>query len=527
MVYFARWKIILIAVVCSFGVVFAIPNFLSRDLAESLPDWLPHKQISLGLDLQGGSHLLLEVEVDAVLKERLESLVDSVRVDLRKARIRYQGLGKEGLAVKVTIKDKAQAQEAFDLIRKLDAGTDPVLEEGGRILLTLTEQTIKERRNSAVDQSIEIVRRRIDETGVREPTIQRQGTDRILVQLPGLDDPERVKRLLGKTAKMTFHLADEKHTVSEAMAGRIPPGSMLLPDASDRGRDGRARMHLLRKRVMVSGDALVNAQPGSDSRNGEPVVNFRFDAAGGKRFGDATRANVNKIFAIVLDGKVISAPVIREAIMGGSGQISGNFTFQSAQDLALLLRAGALPAPLTILEERTVGPGLGADSIAAGKVASILGMILVIAFMVVAYGRFGIMADVALLANMILIGASLSLLQATLTLPGIAGIVLTIGMAVDANVLVFERIREELRIGRTPISAVDAGYSRAITTIIDANVTTLIAAVLLYQFGSGPVRGFAVTLAIGIVTSMFTAIMLTRLLVVTWLRRTKPDTLSL
>ena len=379
---------------------------------------------------------------------------------------------------------------------------------------------------AAVQQSIEIVRRRVDETGTREPTIQRQGDDRILVQLPGLDDPERIKRLLGKTAKMTFHLIDNRNSVEAAKAGRMPPGSRLL-SSDDVDSNGQSRMYLIRKRIMVSGDTLIDSQPSTDGRTNEPVVTFRFDTAGAKRFGLATSKNVGKLFAIVLDGKVISAPVIREPILGGSGQISGSFTFQSAQDLALLLRAGALPAPLTILEERSVGPGLGADSIAAGKIASILGMIAVLVFMAAAYGLFGFMADVALVVNMVLILGVLSFLQATLTLPGIAGIVLTIGMAVDANVLVFERIREEVRSGRTPISAVDTGYSRAFTTIMDANLTTLIAALLLYVFGSGPVRGFAVTLSIGIVTSMFTAIMLTRLLVVTWLRRTKPKVLLL
>ena len=525
MVYFAKWKIMLVAVICLLGVAYSAPNFLSRQQAELLPGWLPHQQVSLGLDLQGGSHLLLEVGVRAVIKERLESLVDSMRVELRKARIRYTGLGVAGNGATVTIKDPAKAEQARALLQGLDADTQLEF-EGSRIVLSLTEKAIRDRTSQAVQQSIEIVRRRVDETGTREPTIQRQGDDRILVQLPGVDDPERIKRLLGKTAKMTFHLVDQRNSVESAMAGRVPPGSKLLPYA---GRDpqNRGRMILVRKRVMVSGDTLVNAQPGQDSRTNEPVVNFRFDSAGAKRFGNVTSKNVGKLFAIVLDGEVITAPVIREPILGGSGQISGGFTFQEAQDMALLLRAGALPAPLTILEERSVGPGLGTDSIAAGKVASIIGMIAVVVFMALAYGLFGLMADVALLANIVLILAVLSLLQATLTLPGVAGIVLTIGMAVDANVLVFERIREEVRGGRPPISAVDAGYTRAFTTIIDANMTTLIAALLLYVFGSGPVRGFAVTLSIGIVTSMFTAIMLTRLLVVIWMQRTKPEALPL
>ena len=521
MVYFAKWKIVLVGIVCFLGVAFAAPNFIPKDQADLLPGWLPRQQVSLGLDLQGGSHLLLEVEIQAVVREYIESLVDSMRLELRKARIRYQGLGVEGEAAVVTIKDPDKVEEARGLLRALDPSTQ-LESDGNKISIALTDKALADRKNAAILQSIEIVRRRVDETGTREPTIQRQGADRILVQLPGVDDPERIKRLLGKTAKMSFHLVDQKNSVEAAMAGRIPPGSWLLP--SDEG-DGR--MYLIRKRVMVSGDTLIDSQPSFDSRTNEPVVTFRFDSAGAKRFGAVTAKNVGKLFAIVLDRKVISAPVIREPILGGSGQISGSFSIQGAQDLALLLRAGALPAPLTILEERSVGPGLGADSIAAGKIASIIGMIAVVVFMASAYGLFGFMADAALIVNMVLILGALSFLQATLTLPGIAGIVLTIGMAVDANVLVFERIREEVRAGRTPISAIDAGYSRAFTTIIDANLTTLIAALLLYAFGSGPVRGFAVTLSIGIVTSMFTAIMLTRLFVVTWLRRTKPDSLPL
>ncbi|PPR67113.1 MAG: hypothetical protein CFH02_01502 [Alphaproteobacteria bacterium MarineAlpha3_Bin1] len=521
MVYFAKWKMVLVGIICLLGLSFAAPNFIPLNQAEALPGWLPRQHISLGLDLQGGSHLLLEVDSKTVIREYLDSMVDAARIELRRDKIRYQGLGISGNGIQVTIKDEEKVDEARKLLRALER--DAVLDEDdGRIVMTLNERMIRDRKTAAVQQSIEIVRRRVDETGTREPTIQQQGDDRILVQLPGIDDPERIKRLLGKTAKMSFHLVDQRNSVESAMAGRIPPGSWLLPSE---GEDGR--MYLIRKRVMVSGDTLIDAQPSTDSRTNEPVVTFRFDSAGAKRFGSATSKNVGKLFAIVLDRKVISAPVIREPILGGSGQISGSFSFQSAQDLALLLRAGALPAPLTILEERSVGPGLGADSIAAGKIASIIGIILVVVFMVAAYGLFGFMADIALIVNMVLILGALSFLQATLTLPGIAGIVLTIGMAVDANVLVFERIREEVRSGRTPISSIDAGYSRAFTTIIDANLTTLIAALLLYAFGSGPVRGFAVTLSIGIITSMFTAIMLTRLMIVIWLRRTKPDVLPL
>ena len=513
----------LILAIVGLGFIFAAPNLFDEKVTKDFPGFFPHKQVNLGLDLRGGSHLLLEVKVEAVVKERLNSLVDGVRISLRREKIRYKRLGHRGSGVFVTILQADKVDLAKGLLIDLEQGFDVVL-DGGRISLRLNKEGLREIRNAAVAQSIEIVRRRIDETGTKEPTIQRQGEDRILLQLPGVDDPERVKRLLGRTAKMTFHLLDLDGSIEEAMEGRVPPGSLLLPsiDNNRGGNKDQPRHYLVLKRVAVGGDHLVDSQPSFDNRTNEPVVSFRFDTAGGKRFADVTRKNVNKPFAIVLDNKVVSAPVIREPILGGSGQISGGFTTEEANDLALLLRAGALPAPLVILEERTVGPGLGADSIAAGKVASVIGLVFVIIFMVIVYGLFGIFADIALIVNMVLIVSVLSALQATLTLPGIAGIVLTIGMAVDANVLVFERIREEVRAGRTPISAIDAGYSRAISTIIDANLTTLIAAVILFQFGSGPIKGFAVTLMIGIITSMFTAIMLTRLLVAGWIRRSRP-----
>ncbi len=524
MIYFAKWKIILIAVVCLAGFAYATPNFLARSVTEGLPGIIPHKQISLGLDLQGGSHILLEVEVEAVIRERLIAMVDGTRSQLRRARIGYRGLGVQGRGVAFTVRDPEKLSAARQLMRRGEADVE-VTSDGNRVIVQLTERALRERKSAAVQQSIEIVRRRIDETGVREPTIQRQGEDRILVQLPGVKDPERIKRLLGKTAKMTFQLVDTSMSAVQAKLGRPPAGSVVLPADSEVDAEDKPVLYLVRKRVMVSGEMLVDSQP--TFQDNQPVVNFRFDAVGGRRFGNVTRRNVDRPFAIVLDGKVISAPVIREPILGGSGIISGNFTVQSAKDLALLLRAGALPAPLTVLEERTVGPGMGADSIRAGKIASMLAVILVIVFMGAAYGTFGLMADTALIINMLLITGALSVLQATLTLPGIAGIVLTIGMAVDANVLIFERIREEQRNGRTPMSAVDAGYQRALTTIIDANLTTFIAAILLFQFGSGPIKGFAVTLAIGLATSMFTAIMVTRLMVVTWLVRRRPQRLPI
>jgi preprotein translocase subunit SecD len=537
MLDFPKWKILLVVAVCLTGLAFAVPNLLSRVTAESLPEWLPHQQINLGLDLQGGSHLLLEVETAAVVRERLLDMVQATRGALRAERIGYTGLGVQGQSVTLRVREPDDQARALEILRDLatpiqpslfgGGGRDIELEggEGGAITIRLTEQAIAERKQSAVSQSIEIVRRRVDETGTREPTIQRQGEERILVQLPGVDDPDRIKRLLGKTAKMVFRLVDVNTPVGEAQRGRVPPGSELLDSDTDVDSTGKPIQYVVRKRVMVSGENLIDAQP--TYQQGEPVVSFRFDSVGGRRFGQVTSENVGRPFAIVLDGKVISAPVIREAILGGSGIISGRFTVQEVSDLALLLRAGALPAPLKILEERSVGPSLGADSIRAGKIAAGLGLVLVIVFMVLAYGLFGLAANVALLTNLVLIAGALSLLQATLTLPGIAGIVLTIGMAVDANVLVFERIREEIRTGKTPFAAVDAGYRRALTTIIDSNVTTFIAAFLLFILGSGPVRGFGVTLSIGIATSMFTAVMLTRLVVVLWLRRRRPAALPI
>ncbi|MBK8909562.1 MAG: protein translocase subunit SecD [Rhodospirillales bacterium] len=527
MVHFTKWKIALVVLVCVAGLWCAWPNLLSRDTAAALPEWLPvPEQINLGLDLRGGSHLLLEVETGVVIQELMEALVDTARAELRQARIRYTGLGADGASVRVTIMEPGRLDEAVKLLRDADADT-AVSVDGDRITLTMTDAAIADRQRSAVAKTVEIVRRRIDETGVREPTIVPQGDDRVLVQLPGIDDPEQMKRLLGKTAKMAFHLADDQTPVAEALAGRVPPGSMLLPLDSQREGRGQQQRIVVQKRVVVSGEHLIDAQPTFDQQNNMPIVSFRFDTVGAKRFGDATSKNVGRRLAIVLDGRVISAPVIRDAILGGSGIITGDFTVEESNELSLLLRAGALPAPLRILEERSVGPELGADSITAGEVAGVVGLVVVAIFMVVAYGFFGVLADLALLFNIVLIVAALSVLQATLTLPGIAGIVLTIGMAVDANVLVFERIREEVRAGRTPISAIDTGYSRATTTIIDSNLTTLIAVTVLYVFGSGPIQGFAVTLALGILTSLFTAIMLTRMWVVLWLRRTRPKVIPI
>ena len=527
MVYFARWKMIVVVMICLLGIAYSLPNFLPKHMLDGMPSWLPSQQVNLGLDLQGGSHLLLEVQVDKVIQQYLEGIADTARVDLRGAKIRTRSISVDNQTVVVTLTSAADVDKAKPVLARIEPGTR-VSSDGAKLTIIPLDKTIAERRNSALQQTIEIIRRRVDETGTREPTIQRQGETRVLVQLPGLKDPERVIALLGKTAQLTFRLVDTENSVVEAQQrGRVPPGDLLLPATADSGKASAAQQgaYLVKRRALITGEDLVDAHQTFDPRTNQPVVSFRLNARGAKKFGEVTTKNVGRPFAIVLDNKVISAPVIQEPIITGSGQISGHFSVQSAEDLALLLRAGALPAPISVVEQRSVGASLGADSIASGKLACVVGMIAVAVAMTAVYSLFGIFANVALIANLFLILGLLSLLQATLTLPGIAGIVLTIGMAVDANVLIYERIREEVRAGRTPISAIDAGFGRAMATIVDSNVTTLIAAILLYAFGSGPVRGFAVTLAIGIITSMFTAIMVTRLCVVLWLRRTRPQTL--
>ncbi len=522
MMYFARWKVTLILAVLALGCIFALPNLLPLRVDERIPSWLPHQRVSLGLDLQGGSHLLLAADIDSVIHERLTSVVDAIRADLRKANIGYTGLGIEGKAVTLKLRDPAAIEQARGLLQSATEGMDLSIAEDGTVKAAFTDAKVNEIAQNAIQQSIEIVRRRVDETGTREPIIQRQGSDQILVQLPGLQDPERVKSLLGKTAKMTFQLVDENVSLEDAAAGLLPPTDALLPVASP--RPGEPASYVVQKRIMVGGESLTDAQ--ATFQDAQPVVSFKFDSLGARRFCDATKNNIGRPFAIVLDNKVISAPVIRDAICGGAGIISGNFTVQSAQDLALLLRAGALPAPLKIIEERSVGPDLGADSIRAGIYACIIGFVLVATYMVLAYGLFGLFADVALIFNLILTIAALSLLQATLTLPGIAGMLLTLGMSVDANVLINERIREETRLGRSPIAAMDAGYRRAFATILDSNLTTLIKMALLYVLGSGSVKGFAVTISLGICTSMFTAILVVRWIMSVWLRRTRPAKLA-
>ncbi|MGC6472015.1 MAG: protein translocase subunit SecD [Parvibaculales bacterium] len=532
MLHFSRSKILLILATLVMGLLFSFPNFIGEGSRSSLPGFVPDSTLNLGLDLQGGSHLLLEVDTETVQRERFDNLISDIRLALRDQKIGYSNLSvskvETQFGVKVRIRDAqnlSKAEKALQdisepvMVNMFSGATTTELDvlqlEDGAFFVTFTEDALLQRNIKAVEQSIEIVRRRIDELGTTEPTIQRQGTNRILVQVPGLDDPERLKNLLGQTAKLNFHLLDQNVSAYDVANGaRVPAGSRLLSNDTL-----PAEQYVVRKRVMVSGDRLIDASVGFDPNSGAPEVNFRFDSVGGKKFGNVTKNNVGKPFAIVLDNQVISAPVIQSPILGGSGRITGNFSVETANDLAILLRAGALPAPLNILEERTVGPGLGADSVKAGSMASIIGFILVIAFILISYRLFGLFANIALIMNMTLIIGVLSALQATLTLPGIAGIVLTIGMAVDANVLIFERIREELGRGRNIINAIDAGYSRALGTIMDANITTLIAAFILFYFGSGPVRGFAVTLGVGIVTSVFTAFTVTRLMVAQWVKR--------
>lgn len=540
MLQFSRWKILSIWAVVLVAFLYAMPNFISSEWRDRLPSFLPKSTVVLGLDLQGGSHMLLAVDADDVLKNRTQTLLDEVRQTLRNQKIGYTSLGlvnpmAGAPGVQVRIRETTQIEKALVELKKLSTPVSTSVRASGEnelniedrgeglIVLTLTTGGVKDRIIKAVEQSLEIVRRRVDQLGTTEPIIQRQGTDRILVQVPGLMEPTRLKELLGQTAKLTFRMVDTTNAVDQAQAGRVPPEAELLfnTDAAS------PQPVLIEKRVIISGEDLIDAQAGFDSRTGEPVVNFRFSGAGSQRFARATQENIGRPFAIVLDNKVISAPVIREPILGGSGQISGGFTVERAKDLALLLRAGALPAKLTVIEERTVGPGLGQDSIEAGKTATLIGAVFVVLFMIAIYGLLGVFANIAVFFNIIMIFALLSVIGATLTLPGIAGILLTLGMAVDSNVLIYERIREEVRLGRSAISAIDAGFEKALGTILDANITTLIAAIVLFYIGTGPVRGFALTLAVGIFTTMFTAFTVTRLIVVIWLRFFRPTAFKL
>src|SRR5947209_5068078 len=533
MLYFTRWKALAIILTALVVCLCAVPNFFPEARVKTWPLWA-QRHLVLGLDLTCGPHLLLGIDSNAVKKDKLDQVRDDVRRALRDARISYTGLNVRNDAVEVRVSKEGDLPNALAKLRELSQPLGGLLGSsgqrslevsdagGGLIRLVVPQAAITDRIRQTIEQSIQIVERRVNELGTVEPLIQRQGVDRILVQVPGLQDPTELKKILGKTAKMEFRMVDSTVPPDQATQGRVPPDSEILMSAQS-----PKVPYVIKKQVLVSGGDLTDAQPGFDQRTNEPIVSFKFNTSGSRKFAQATTENVGQPFAIVLDNEVISAPVIREPITGGSGQISGNFTVQAANELALLLRAGALPAPLTIVEERTVGPGLGQDSIEKGELAAYVGSILVIVFMLIPYRLFGVFANIAVAINVAMIFGVLSLLNATLTLPGIAGIVLTVGIAVDSNVLIYERIREELRGGRNAISAIDAGFKRALSTILDSNITTFIAAAVLFYIGTGPVRGFAVTLGIGIITTVFTAFTLTRLIVAGWVRWKRPQSVPI
>lgn len=518
-----RWKFWTIISVCFLGMLFASPNVLTQKSLEHLPHWM-RNTVNLGLELRGGSHLQLEVDLNAVAKEYLTNLLDETRASFRKQQIGYTGLlvdtKTKSPTLNVTLRNPEDADKAKKALQAIDPHLD-VIVQGIMVHVSLSEQTLEQRNKAIIEQSIEVVRRRVDESGTKEPIIQRQGEDRIIVQLPGVDDPAEVKALIGRTAKMSFRLVDNNATIVPVTSGSSRPAAPLGSDYLIESRGvGEEAYIAVKKQVMVSGETLIDAQA-TFNQNGQPAVSLKFNSIGARKFAEMSAQNIKKQFAIVLDDKVISAPVFQDIIHDGNGQISGHFTVKEANELSLLLRAGALPAPLKVIEERTVGPSLGADSIQDGQRATVLAFIMVSVFMFLSYSIFGLFADIALIFNLILLFAGLSILQATLTLPGIAGIALTIGMAVDANVLIYERIKEELRAGARPALAIDSGYRRAMTTIIDSNLTTLFGAAVLFEFGTGPIRGFAVTLALGILISLFTALSLTRLIIISWLRRKK------
>ncbi|MBL8590192.1 MAG: protein translocase subunit SecD [Methylobacteriaceae bacterium] len=530
MLRFATWKVVGVIASVIFAIFLVIPSFMSeasvKSWRASLPKIIPFSQIVLGLDLQGGAHLLLEVDAADVTKTQVTNLRDDIRRILREEQVSISGgIALQPRGVQFRVPDAAQRARVLPKTRNLAQSTGNALAgvtggpslqvtegDDGLIQVAITEVGINDRVRRAVDQTIEVLRRRVDATGTREPNIQRQGADRVVVDVPGLQDTSQLKEILGTTAKLEFRLVAEPGT---------PAGEReTLPNVEGGTID-------VERRVMVQGEDLTDAQPGFDSRTSEPIVNFRFNIRGGQRFGEATAANVGRPFAIVLDNKVISAPRILSPITGGAGQISGRFTVEQTTNLSILLRAGALPAKLTVVEERTVGPGLGQDSIDAGKLAAYVAGVLVFAYMLMNYGVFGLFANLALAVHILFIFSALAWLGATLTLPGIAGVVFTIGLAVDSNVLIYERIREEFKGGRSILSSLDAGFKRAFGTIIDANVTTFVAAAILYLFGSGPVRGFAVSLGLGILTTVVTAVTMTRMMIALWYRWKRPTKLPI
>ncbi len=534
MLYFPRWKVALILSVIFAGFIACLPNFFPASFVQTWPSFLPHRQMVLGLDLRGGAHLLLEVDRDSLVQDRVQALIGDVRQTLRDERIGYRNLAGRGQTVTLVLRDAADGEKAMQALQPLAAAAGTGMfgqaaanevalqRNGDRITATLTDAGIEARLRAAVTQSVNVLERRVNSLGTTEPSIQAEGSSRVLVQVPGLEDTTRLKELLGQTARMTFHLECPEGSVADAQAGSAPPGCQIVEST-----DPTEPPMLIESRARLSGDDLVDAQPSFSQQSNQPIVNFRFNTRGGSIFGELTQNNIGNRFAVVLDDKYITAPVIRSAILGGSGLIEGNFTVESAQNLSVLLRAGALPADLTIVEERTVGPSLGQDSIRAGAIASVVAFVAVVFFMILCYGILGFFADIAMIVNTFLMFGIISATGATLTLPGIAGIVLTMGMAVDANVLIYERMREESHLGRSTLNAFEAGFERALATIIDSHLTALIAAIALFALGAGPIRGFAVAFAIGIVCTLFTAYLLTRLIVATWIRYTRPKVVPL
>ncbi len=530
MLDFPRWKIWLVVATIVVGVLFSIPSFLSDATVRQLPSFM-QARVNLGLDLSGGSHILLEADPAEITRQRLESMEEQIRTELRRGdpRIAVGDISSRGGVLRFMVRDSAEVDAAVERIRPLTQGAgmtgqrdfNVTVRDGKEITVAPTDAGIEAAVDGAMEVATEVIRKRIDELGTREPTIIRQGSNRIVVQVPGLQDPAALKDLLGRTAKLEFKLVDYAADPAELAAGRAPIGSEILPYPEN---PGGSPVIAVKRQVMVSGDELADASQGFDPQTNAPVVNIRFDGSGGRKFGRVTSENVGRPFAMILDGVVLSAPNINEPILGGSAQISGNFTVETANQLAISLRSGKLPVALTVVEERTVGPDLGADSIRKGVLACVVATLAVLVFMVLTYGRFGLYADIALVVNILLIVGIMAIMGATLTLPGIAGFVLTIGAAVDANVLINERIREEQRRGRGIIQTIETGYKEASRAIFDANITNVIAAALMFYFGSGPIKGFAVVLTIGIVTSVFTAVTLSRLFVHFWLRK-RPQTL--
>lgn len=527
MIHLSRWKVILLALSLVFGLLFAYPNVLSPAQRAALPGWLPSSGLNLGLDLQGGSYLLLEVDVPAMREKRLTNLGEDVRMVLGEAGVAFGGIVREDAGVIVTLSNPAQMDVALEAMRELlrtssSGVADRVVQRVGdnRIRYGFTPTAINGMAAEAVTQSIEVVRRRLDETGTKEIAITRQGAERIVVQAPGQSDPAELERLVGQTAQLTFQMVDTENSIQEALAGSIPPDSELL-------RDELGTPYLVKRRILVSGENLTKASVGSD-QNRQVAIDFRFDSQGARRFGEATAANIGKPFAIILDGKVISAPTIISAITNGSGQITGSYTIATASEFTNLLNGGALPAPLKVEERRTVTAELGADAVAAGAFSTLIGFIIIVVFMLGAYGLlFGGISVIGLLLNGLMIIAAMSLVGATLTLPGIAGLVLTFAVAVDANVLIYERMRDEARTGRSVIASLDAGFNKAMGTIVDANLTTLVAALIMFMFGAGPVRGFAWTLTIGVFTSMLSAVLVAQVGLAWWLKVAKPKKLPI